>query len=123
MAEWLANGWRLPHPTTASGLSVNELILAYFRHAEQHYRRPDGTTSDELHCIRSALRPLKELYGHTHAADFGPLALKAVRQQMIETKGPTGRLWWRRFINASAGPNVGASAAIPKATYGSWRSN
>jgi integrase len=85
------------------GLTVNELILAYWTHAEQHYRRPDGEPSDELHCIRSAMRPLKELYGHTPASEFGPLALKAVRQRMVETKGPTGRLWSRRFVNASVG--------------------
>src|SRR5262245_28277169 len=41
VAEWLANGRRLPSPAPA--LTVNELILAFWRHAEQHYRRPDGT--------------------------------------------------------------------------------
>jgi integrase len=103
IAEWAASGRRLPAPAAAATLSVNELILAYWKHAEQHYRRPDGEPSDELHCIRSAMRPLKELYGHTTAGDFGPLALKAVRQKMVETRGPTGRLWSRGFVNASVG--------------------
>jgi integrase len=104
IAEWLVNGRCLLHVTrAASGLSVNELILAYFRHAEQHYRRPDGSLTDELHCIRSAMRPLKALYGQTESAAFGPLALKAVRQKMVETIGPTGRRWSRRFVNASVG--------------------
>jgi integrase len=103
IGEWLANGRCLPKVGVKQGLSVNELILAYWRHAEQHYRRPDGDPSDELHCIRSAMRPLRALYGHTAADDFGPLALKAVRQKMVETKGPTGRLWSRRFVNASVG--------------------
>jgi hypothetical protein len=31
-----------------------------------------------------AISPLKELYGTTPAADFGPLALKVVRQKMID---------------------------------------
>jgi integrase len=103
IGEWFASGRCLPKPGASGGLTVNELILAYWGHAEQHYRRPDGEPSDELHCIRSAMRPLKELYGHTAATDFGPLALKAVRQKMVETRGPTGRLWSRRFVNASVG--------------------
>jgi len=31
-----------------------------------------------------ALRALRELYGHTPAAEFGPLALQAVQSQLIE---------------------------------------
>jgi integrase len=105
IGEWEANGRRLPQPqsTGRQDLTVNELLLAYLQHAEQHYRRPDATQSDELHCIRSAMRPLKELYGHTPAGEFGPLALKAARQKMIATVGPTGRPWSRRFVNASVG--------------------
>ncbi len=34
--------------------------------------------------LKRAILPLKELYGTTPAADFGPIALKAVRQRMIE---------------------------------------
>jgi integrase len=34
--------------------------------------------------IRLAVRPILRLYGHSQAGDFGPLALKAVRQAMIE---------------------------------------
>jgi integrase len=105
IAEWLSNGRRLsPSPAGPAGcsdLSVNELILAYWKHAEEHYRLPTGEPTDEQHCIRSALRPLRELYGHTAAREFGPLALKAVRLKMVQTVGPTGRLWSRNFVNAS----------------------
>jgi integrase len=65
-------------------MSVNEVILAFWKHAEQHYRHADGTPTNEPNDFRLSLRPLKELYGHTPAADFGPLALKAVRERMIE---------------------------------------
>ncbi len=41
-----------------------------------------GSTS-EVTNIRYALRPVKELYGHTLARDFGPLALKAIQQRFI----------------------------------------
>jgi integrase len=87
IAEWVANGWRLTGPSLAGSavLSVNELILRFWPHAEQHYRHPDGTPTNELNDFRLSLRPLRELYGHTAVKDFGPLALKAVRQKLIDT--------------------------------------
>jgi integrase len=99
-AEWEANGRRLSEAASRSDLTVNELALAYWRHAEQYYRHPDGAPTSELACLRAALRPLKELYGHTVAKDFGPLALKDVRQRMIESKEKRiGRPWSRRTVN------------------------
>jgi integrase len=85
IAEWEANGRRLRIPGTESGeLSINELMLPFIRHAEQHYRRADGTTTNELNECKAALKPLKELYGSLPVADFSPLKLKAVRQKMTE---------------------------------------
>lgn len=84
IAEWLANGRRLPCPkTTAPDITINELILQFWQHAEQHYRHPDGRPTGELSDYKYSLRPLRELYGHTPARDFGPLALKAVREAMV----------------------------------------
>lgn len=34
--------------------------------------------------MREAIRPLRQLYGNTKASEFGPKALKAVRQYMID---------------------------------------
>jgi integrase len=81
LAEWRAAGGRAVAP---AGLTVNELILAFWHHAEAYYRHPDGTPTTELKEVRYSLRELKALQGHSPAADFGPLALKAVRQRMIE---------------------------------------
>jgi integrase len=93
LAEWEAAGQSLPRPATrASDLTVNELILAYWKHAEGYYGF-DGERGDEG-CLRSALRIVRETYGHTRAADFGPLALKACRTKMVE-KG-----WSRSYTNA-----------------------
>ena len=36
--------------------------------------------------LRLSFRLLRELYGHTLASEFGPLALKTVRQAMIDAK-------------------------------------
>jgi hypothetical protein len=71
-------------PSQSGDLSVNELILAYVRHADKHYRKPDGQPTRQLELVRLAMRPLKELYGLTQAFSFSPLCLKAVRQRMID---------------------------------------
>jgi integrase len=84
IAEWEANDRRLPTtPRKAADLTVNELLLAYYRHAKSYYVK-DGKPTSEPAAIKSALRFVKRLYGHTPAAEFGPLALKAVRQAMID---------------------------------------
>lgn len=65
-------------------LTVCEVLLAFWEHAQRHYRRADGTPTNELSEYWQTFRPVRELYGHTPAKEFGPLALKAVRQKMIE---------------------------------------
>jgi integrase len=85
IAEWLSNGRQLPPtPTTdADGLDINELIVADLDFAQVYYRKGDQP-APEYDNIRLALRPLQRLYGDTPVASFGPLALKAVRQSMID---------------------------------------
>lgn len=83
ITEWLANGRRLRSDN--DGMPLTELIARYWRFAETYYRGRDGEPSKELSAIRCAMRPLKRLYGRTAASAFGPLALKTVRQTMIET--------------------------------------
>jgi integrase len=93
IAEWLANSRRLPRdrecsscsptPADPNDLRVSELILAFFEHAKKHYRHPDGTPTGELDNHRDALRPLRRVFGHTLAMEFGPLRLRAVREEMV----------------------------------------
>jgi integrase len=59
-----------------------ELIALYWRHAQTYYVKGGRPTSEQA-TIRQALRPVKKLYGHTRAEDFGPLALRAVRDAML----------------------------------------
>jgi integrase len=95
VAEWEAAGRRLPPRSaegSAPGLTVNELALAYWKHAADYYCF-DGRKGIESN-LRDAIRILKELYGHTIAAEFGPLALKACRAAMVK-KG-----WSRTYVNA-----------------------
>lgn len=63
-------------------LSVNDLILAYWRFAQTYYCK-DGKPTKELACMREALRPLRQLYGTTRARDFGPRSLKAIRHHLV----------------------------------------
>jgi len=59
------------------------LILKYWEYAKREYRR-EGRPTAEQYAVKSALRPVRRLYGHLPAAGFGPLALKAVREEFIE---------------------------------------
>lgn len=87
IGEWLANGRRPPTPAgpSAPDLTVNELLLDYWRWAEQHYRDAEGNPGRELENLKAALRPLRQLYGHTAAAQFGPLALRALQEEMARS--------------------------------------
>jgi site-specific recombinase XerD len=70
-----------------ANVTVNAVILAFWRHAEQHYRRPDGTPTGELDNLRDALRPLRTLYGRTRAWDFDSACLEAVQEELIRGGG------------------------------------
>jgi integrase len=99
IAEWLANGRRL-HPERQVGpepLTINELVVSFWDYAEGYYRRTDGSQTSQIECLRQAIRPLVELYGDISVTEFGPLALKAVRQRMIEYG------WCRGYINDQIG--------------------
>ena len=89
VAEWLTTSVAptavTPSAAPAPAPTVAEVILAFWRHAEDHYRAPDGTPSEELGNIKGALRPLRALYADSPARDFGPLALRAVRDEMVRS--------------------------------------
>ena len=62
-----------PTPGTRDGhvVTVNDLLLAFWMHAERHYRRADGTVTNELAQYRQTFRLVKELYGRTPAVRVG----------------------------------------------------
>lgn len=51
---------------------MNEVLVRFFRHAEAHYRKPDGTPSKEVKNLADSVRPVEQLYGHTPAREPGP---------------------------------------------------
>jgi len=75
--------WPPRNDQNGAVLLVGGLILEFWRFAEEYYQR-DGKPTSELGCLRDALKPLRDLYGRTAAAKFGPRCLKAVRQAMID---------------------------------------
>jgi integrase len=83
-----------PAPTDTT---VNDVLLGFFTHALKHYRRADGTPTNEIPQYRQTFRLVRELYGPTPAAAFGPKALKALRQAMVD------RGWTRKLVNQRVG--------------------
>jgi integrase len=75
-------------------------VLAYRKFAASYYAPPSRESSQ----IRLALQPVVDRYAHTLAKDFGPLALKAVRQAWIDDGLA------RRYINQRIGRVVRAWA-------------
>jgi integrase len=82
-AEWQTKGRRwLPQANATSDMTMNELMVAYWRFAEGYYVK-EGKPTSEQDTIRQALCFVKKLYGYTPAKEFSPLGLKAVRQAMV----------------------------------------
>ncbi len=60
VAEWLANGRRIPQTDKAS-VSIEELLAAFWGHAQRHYVGLDGKPTQELKSFRYAMKPLRAL--------------------------------------------------------------
>jgi len=82
IATWLANGKQLP--VAPAEITIIELVLRYWRYAEEYYRAPNGEATSSRHNTARALKPLREQYGDLLAVEFGPNALRALRQTWIE---------------------------------------
>jgi hypothetical protein len=91
IGEWLANG-RQPLHATSGDFLIIELCLRYWEYAKGHYRK-NGRCTRVTPGIKCAMRYLRDPYGRIHADDFRPLALKAIRENMV-AEGLS-----RRYIN------------------------
>lgn len=43
-------------------MTVTELLDAFWPHVQKHYRRQDGTPTNEVSDYKLSLRPMKHLY-------------------------------------------------------------
>jgi integrase len=74
--------------------TINELILAFLKHARNYYRSNHGENK-EAGCINDALAVLQEQgYGREPADAFRPRDLKKVREAMV------AKDWSRTYINS-----------------------
>lgn len=91
LAEFAARG-DAPPPPPAAGLTVGQLVVAYLAWVDAEYTK-DGKPTSEPESTRVALAPVVDLYALTPAAEFGPAALRAVRERYV------GKGWRRTYVN------------------------
>jgi hypothetical protein len=82
IAEWLMQGRSASAPT-AEAITVTVLCGRYLRFAKSYYLK-DGKCTGAVPAIKASIKYLRDWYGKSPAAEFGPQALKAVRQRMVE---------------------------------------
>ena len=93
LVEWKA----AQKPLGAPGcLSINELLLAFLRHAETYY----SVESRELVKFKYSMKPVRALFGSLPADQFGPKALKAVRERTKRTRFSESVVWTCKRMNA-----------------------
>jgi integrase len=95
LAEWSASGNQMR--VAANEITIVEVVSRFWEHVKTYYVKPDGTQTSEVSNFKRALKVLKEMYAFKEASDFGPLALRAVREKMIELG------WVRSSINKQIG--------------------
>lgn len=85
--QWLSQRRQLierSEPGAGSGgPTIAQIMSGYLEYAAKYYRHKDGTPTGEYNNIREAMRSPKALYLSLPAADFSPLKLQAVRQELI----------------------------------------
>lgn len=96
IGEWLANGRRLPTQEDTQPISVAGLCEQYFKFCVSFYVK-NGEPTAEQAGVKVSIRHINATYGKTPASNFGPLALEAVREQMIKIGNS------RKYINQNIG--------------------
>jgi integrase len=95
--DYLTTG-RVPQPADApppGALTVEELAAAFLLFAREHglYQKAGRDTS-ELHCLRSAFRPLCRVHGGRAVSAFGVAEIDALRLEMV------GRGWAEKTVRS-----------------------
>ncbi len=84
IAEYLAAGRRPVQPESEPDeITLLEVLAAYWTHAEGYYRK-DGKPTSELDSMRNVMRDVKAEFAQLPVSQFGPNALKRVRQRWID---------------------------------------
>ena len=87
LSQLRANGGNAPPRAgdRLGDLSIDEIAVRFLEeHVLGYYVHPvTKQPTSEQRSIKTAIRPLTRLYGSLPAAEFGPVALRAVRESMI----------------------------------------
>ena len=87
VTEWTTSKRLFATPTqlleeARADLRISELLVAYLEFAAGYYVK-NGRPTGEFRNMKDAIRPLQELYEQMRVWEFGPTALRIVREQMI----------------------------------------
>ena len=85
VGEWMAAGRTLPKDDNAAPITVVEMVNGF--------RRSNVAPPSKSDEYMTVMAMVVRLYGRTPAIEFGPLALKVVREQMVAAG------WKRRTVN------------------------
>lgn len=102
LAQWETCGRRLPGAgdsritLTISGPTITQLCHAFWVAIQGQYSHQQASH------FKACIRLLKGFYGEMPVKDFGPKALRLLRNQMI-CGGDGRRLWTRNYINRQIG--------------------
>jgi integrase len=99
VAQWTIREGRIPDAvidTPKDVLTIDGLVDAWWNAEGVHFG------FSHQHMVRSSLDILCSLFGSTAAVDFGPLALRAVRDRMLAgdpEQKPPRKPWSRKTVN------------------------
>jgi hypothetical protein len=110
LSEWMANGRTIATARAVdgagagAGFTVTELCVAFWEHAQTHYRTPEGSRTGELAPMKHAIRKLRKNYGDTPVPAGGlgsyscPIGKPAGRVATVAVAGRVagavaGELW------------------------------
>jgi integrase len=99
-AEWVLTGYQSVK-TDKHTITVSGLCAQFWAWAKGHYT---GDSVHQLNRFKSPIRLLDAHYGHTHARDFSPRSLIALRDAMKTQKAKRdGVTWSLDYINRAIG--------------------
>jgi integrase len=73
----------VPDSVQVGEIAVAELLAQFLKHATERYVK-NGAPTSEVRSYKTALRPVYRLYGGVKVSEFGPRALMACRQHLID---------------------------------------
>ena len=79
IGEWLTAGRPTAPVSKPHEITVSEVIVAFFEHARRYYLKNPKTAEN----FKPILTLVRQLYGRTQADEFGPKALKAIRERLV----------------------------------------